>query len=125
MGQSQQIRVLDNSTGHDVAASATYNNFGANVQQTNGLFTPVSVGETVGVVAARGEQGYLQIQVHQSVTQLWFANSHITMRAGASDYVPTVYAQFDDHTIADVTGHSWVKISVTGSGVVSVQPRTM
>ena len=35
MGQSQQIRVLDNSTLLDVAASATYSNFGANVQQTS------------------------------------------------------------------------------------------
>ncbi len=122
MGQTQQIRVLDNSTGNDAAATATYSNFGAIVQQTNGLFTPVSVGETVGIVAVGTDQGYLRVGVHQSVTQLWFANSHITMRAGASDYVPTVYAQFDDHTIADVTGHSWVKISVTGGGVVSVQP---
>lgn len=119
---AQQLRVLDPSSGADASGVSTYTNFGAVVQQSGGLLTPVSAGETSGIIAFGGEQGVVRVRVHASVTQLWFANRHITMRAGASDYVPTVYAQFDDHTIADVTGHAWVTISVAGSGVVSVQP---
>jgi hypothetical protein len=109
----------------DIAAdpATSYNGFGAAVTLAGATFTGVAVGDVIGVVnftetvngAPVVHSGYLRIRVHAALEELWIANDQITIRAGESDYVATVWAKFDDLAIADVTGHDWLTFKTTGT----------
>jgi hypothetical protein len=45
-----------------------------------------------------------RVTLHNSITDVWFGNTCVTIQQGKSNYVPSVYAQFDDGSVADITG---------------------
>lgn len=120
-GPAQPVLIVpvgDNVTG-DIAADPNthYTGFStAVVNVTGGVFTPAGVGETVVLITFNDPNGppqtaLVRVHVHAAITRLWLANRSITLRAGSADYVPSVYATFDDGPVVDVTGHAYVTVS--------------
>src|SRR5262245_58035158 len=121
-GAPQTMSILADLIGgaRDIAAEAItqYRDFSPAVVARNGAtFTPVGVGDTVGTVSLTQtvdgrdivHHGLLRIRVHAALRDLRIANDRISVRAGSSDYVATVYASFDDLAIADVSAHGWLR----------------
>jgi hypothetical protein len=45
-----------------------------------------------------------RVTLHNSINDIWFGNTSVTIQQGKSNYVLSVYAQFDDGSVADITG---------------------
>lgn len=128
----QRLRILVDvgSQAIDVAGDArtTYHNLNTTiVSRARAVFTPLRVGETATRVTFQAtpaspvqELGYVRIRVHGALRDLQFGNKRITVRVGSADYVPTVFAEFDDLPLADVTGHDWLTVRAAGSASFSV-----
>lgn len=128
----QRLRILVNVAAQaiDVAGDprTTYHNLDMTVVGRAGaVFTPLRVGETVTRVTFQEtpaspvqQLGHVRIRVHGALRNLQFGNTRVTVRVGSADYVPTVFAEFDDLPLADVTGHDWLTVRVAGSASFSV-----
>ena len=80
-----------------------------------GRFFPGAVGTTtvrIERAATPGVttlQGIVRVSVHNGIERIWAGNNRVIVRRGASDYILSVYAKFTDGTIADVTGHPYLR----------------
>jgi len=116
-----QLQVFEfTATGfRDIAAdpSTQYLRFDNTIiSVANGLITPKKAGDTfihLQLVDANGiYQGVIRVSVHEKVQQFWIANNRATVRESSSNYVLSVFAQFDAGSpspIADVSLHPYVQ----------------
>ena len=66
--------------------------------------TPCVIGTIVQTTATQTQYLPFRVTVHNSISKCWFGNNQVTIVQGASNYVLSVYAQFDDLSIGDITG---------------------
>jgi hypothetical protein len=80
-----------------------------------GLVTPRKVGDTfieIRLMDGGGTyEGVMRVTVHQALEKFWIANNRATVREASSNYVLSVYAQFNDgaaHPVGDVSLHPYL-----------------
>jgi hypothetical protein len=54
------------------------------------------------------------------MADLWIANNQATVREGAADYTLSVFAQFDDGTVGDISSHRYLTFASANSAVCTV-----
>lgn len=78
-------------------------------------FSPVAFGETIGRVRHGEWEVLIRVRVHRSVKNIWLAHDAISIHQGEDNYIVSVYAQFDDNTVGDVTYHPFYQLSIPNS----------
>jgi hypothetical protein len=90
----------------------------------NNFIIIAEVKHTVAAVAAGASAetftASIRMHLHRSVVKAWVAPADLTVKEGMSDYRFSVYAQFDDDTVGNISGFSGLFWRSKNTAVVTV-----
>ena len=91
--------------------------------QIDGLIriTPRRVGELYLPLRHVDAEGVLhllviRVRVHQKIQRFWTGNTRPTLYAREDDYMLSVFAEFSDGVIGDISGHRYIEFAGTPAG---------
>jgi hypothetical protein len=61
-----------------------------------------------------------RVTVHKTISKLWFGNNKVTIAPGANNYVLSVYAQFDDGLLGDISATSLLSFRTDPGSIITI-----
>ncbi len=58
--------------------------------------------------------GLVRVSLHRNITSIWAGNNQVTLFEDEANYILSVYAQFDDDSVGDITGHPYIQYQPLG-----------
>lgn len=111
---------LTTVTGHTFTSASN----GIVTVGSNGEFNPGATGTTTVRIQRPATSGLttlraiVRVSVHSEIDRIWTGNNQVTVRKAESNYILSVYARFTDGTVADITGHPYLRYLANPSLVV-------
>jgi hypothetical protein len=120
-GAPMELEINDSNGNSLPSADTTFSDFDSNLVTVTKVgdkirFSPVADGVTIGRIQnTKGGEQYkilIRVSIHNSIQKLWFGNNKASIHEGEDNYLLSVFAQFNDNIIGDVTGHPYLNFNI-------------